>query len=120
AIFIVGCLGCGLAQSMPQLIFFRGVQGFGGGMVFACVFTVVGDLFPPAERGKYIGLFAGTFAVANVTGPALGGLLTDHVGWRWCFFLSVPFILAAIVLTSANLPPQRVGGRLSSIDFKGA
>jgi EmrB/QacA subfamily drug resistance transporter len=119
-VFMVGSAGCGLAQSMPQLIVARAVQGFGGGAVFAAVFATLGDLFPPAERGKYIGLFTGTFTMASVIGPTVGGVLTDHAGWRWCFFLNIPVGLAALAFISANLPGRARSGPRPQIDFVGA
>lgn len=121
ATFMVGSLACGLAQSMPQLIAARAVQGIGGGVIFSSVFAVLGDLFPPAERAKYMGLFTGTFTVASVIGPTIGGLLTDHVGWRWCFYLSVPVALLALAFIVRNLPePAAKGGRLANIDLAGS
>src|SRR5205814_526617 len=84
-IFLVASAGCGAAPSMGVLIACRGLQGVGGGIIFSSVFATIGDLFSPAERGKYMGLFVGTFSLASVLGPTAGGLLTDHVGWRWVF-----------------------------------
>jgi len=120
AIFVTASAACGAAPSMIALIVARGVQGFGGGMVMASVFTTLGDLFPPAERAKYIGLFTGTFSLAAITGPTVGGLLTDTVGWRWCFFVNVPFGALAILFIWLNLPFRRLGGKLSRVDFAGA
>ncbi len=119
-IFVVGSLGCGVAQSMPQLIGARALQGIGGGFIFACVFATLGDIFPPAERGKYIGLFTGTFAMASILGPTIGGLLTDNVGWRWCFFVNVPVAAIAATFIWRNLPSKRKAGALSDIDFVGS
>ena len=121
ATFMLGSLACGIAQSMPQLIGARAVQGIGGGIIFSSVFAVLGDLFPPTERAKYMGLFTGTFTVASVIGPTIGGLLTDHVGWRWCFYLSVPVALMALAFIMRNLPePPKKGGRLANIDLVGS
>jgi EmrB/QacA subfamily drug resistance transporter len=120
AIFVIASAACGAAPSMIVLIVARGVQGFGGGMVMASVFTTLGDLFPPAERAKYIGLFTGTFSLAAITGPTVGGLLTDSVGWRWCFFVNVPFGALAILFIWLNLPFRRLGGKLARVDFAGA
>jgi EmrB/QacA subfamily drug resistance transporter len=95
------------------------VQGFGGGMIFASVFSTIGDIFPPAERGKYMGMFTGTFSLASVLGPTFGGFLTDHGGWRWVFYVNVPFSLIAIPAIWKNLP-SRKGVRRPKIDFLGA
>ena len=121
ATFMIGSAACGFSQSMPQLITARAIQGIGGGIIFASVFAVLGDLFPPAERAKYMGLFTGTFTLASFIGPTVGGGLTDHVGWRWCFYLSVPVALAALAFIARNLPePAKKGGRLGDIDLVGS
>ncbi len=119
-IFVAGSAGCGFSMNMPTLIAFRAFQGIGGGVIMATVFSTLGDLFPPAERGKYIGFFTGTFTIAGLSGPSIGGLLTDHVSWRWCFFVSIPFAIAAMVFIWANLPSRARGGQLRNIDFVGA
>ncbi len=119
-VFLVGSAASGAAPSMVFLIGARAVQGIGGGMLFACVFATLGDLFAPAERGKYIGFFTGTFAIAAITGPTIGGLLTDNVGWRWCFYVNIPVGIMAIAFISMNLPFRRKPGRLSQVDFIGA
>lgn len=104
AVFLLASAGCGAAPNMGVLIAFRGLQGVGGGIVFSSVFTTVGDIFPPAERAKYMGLFTGTFTLASVLGPAVGGLLTDHAGWRWVFYINVPVGAVALPAIWANLP----------------
>lgn len=119
-VFVLGSAGCGFSTNMPMLIAFRGFQGIGGGMIMACVFTTLGDLFPPAERGKYIGFFTGTFTVAGLSGPSLGGLLTDHVSWRWVFFVNIPVAIVAMSFIWANLPSKTRRGKLRDIDFIGA
>jgi EmrB/QacA subfamily drug resistance transporter len=120
ALFVAASAGCGIAANMPQLIAARAIQGAGGGMIFSCVFSTLGDLFPPAERARYIGLFTGTFSLAAITGPTIGGLLTDHLGWRWCFYVNVPVGIAAITFIWFNLPFSKKGGRLADIDFVGS
>ncbi|MFN0093481.1 MAG: MDR family MFS transporter [Dehalococcoidia bacterium] len=120
AIFMIGALVSGIAESMLMLITARGIQGVGGGVIMATVFSTLGDLFSPAERGKYMGLFTGTFSLAAVSGPTVGGLLTDHIGWRWCFFINVPVALIAIAAISSNLPSVKRGGPRPKIDFLGA
>ncbi len=117
-IFLISSAGCGASPTMAALIVCRGVQGIGGGIIFATVFAVVGDIFPPAERGKYMGLFTGTFALASVLGPAAGGLLTDNVGWRWIFYINVPVGIVALPAIWSNLPYTR-GGRKPRIDYLG-
>jgi EmrB/QacA subfamily drug resistance transporter len=118
-IFLVASAGCGASPNMGVLIAFRGLQGVGGGMLFASIFTTIGDIFPPSERGKYMGLFTGTFSLASVLGPTIGGLLTDHAGWRWVFYINVPVGCVALPAIWYNLPLVR-SNRRPRIDFGGA
>ncbi len=118
-IFTLGSLLCGIAGSIDQLIAFRALQGVGGGIVFSSVFATIGDLFSPAERGKYMGLFTGTFTLASVLGPTFGGLLTDHAGWRWVFYINIPVGAVALPAIWYNLPFTR-SERRPRIDFAGA
>ena len=105
-IFVLSSWLCGAAGNVPipldgmnQLIFFRGVQGVGGGAVMGLTFTIIGDLFAPAERGRYQGMFGAVFGLASVVGPLAGGWITDHLSWRWAFYVNAPLgILAAVVL----------------------
>lgn len=118
-VFMVASAACGAATSMPMLIVFRFIQGIGGGMIFSSVFSTIGDIFPPAERGKYMGMFTGTFSLASILGPTVGGFLTDSVDWRWVFYINVPFSLIALPAIYFNLPVAR-GVRRPKIDFLGA
>ena len=119
SVFMVASAACGAAPTMTSLIWFRVVQGLGGGMIFASVFASLGDIFSPAERGKYIGLFTGTFGLASIVGPTVGGVLTDHGGWRLVFLLNIPVGLVAIPAIWITLP-KRVVTRKPKIDFLGA
>ena len=118
-IFLVGSLMCGLAPNMVALIAGRLVQGVGGGGLYALCFGIVGDLVPPRQRGRYISYFAGMFAVAGVMGPLVGGVITDHLGWRWIFTINLPIGLASLVVTSITLklPATR---RDAKVDLLGA
>lgn len=118
-IFLIASAGCGAAPSMGVLIAFRALQGVGGGIIFSSVFATIGDLFAPAERGKYMGLFTGTFTLASVLGPTFGGLITDHAGWRWVFYINVPVGAVALPAIWYNLPWTR-SDRRPRIDFVGA
>jgi len=91
AIFLVGSALCGFARSFPQLILFRAVQGLGAGGVSPVATTIAGDIYTLEERGRIQGIFSGIWAMASLIGPLLGGLLTDHLSWRWIFYLNLPF-----------------------------
>jgi EmrB/QacA subfamily drug resistance transporter len=118
-VFLAASAGCGAAPNMAALIGFRALQGAGGGTVFSSVFATIGDIFPPAERGKYMGLFTGTFTLASVLGPTVGGLLTDHAGWRWVFYINIPVGAIALPAIWYNLPLAR-SNRRTRIDYLGA
>jgi EmrB/QacA subfamily drug resistance transporter len=119
AVFMLGAVLCGLAQDMTQLIVFRAVQGLGAGAIMPIAVALVGDIFPPSERGKWQGLMFATFGIATVIGPTLGGWLTDSLGWRWIFFVNLPIGVVAIIAASATLP-RKQGGERHAIDVLGA
>jgi EmrB/QacA subfamily drug resistance transporter len=120
-IFLLGSLLCGISQSPAQLIAFRAVQGIGSAGLFTSAFAVVADLFPPAERGKYQGLFGAAFGVSSVIGPLLGGFITDHFGWHWVFFVNLPIGAIAIGFIASRMPPLRsVQERRPRLDIAGA
>ena len=118
-IFIVASGACGAAPTMGSLIAFRAVQGLGGGIIFASVFATLGDAFSPMERGKYVGLFTGTFSLASLLGPTLGGLLTDGYGWRMIFYINIPIGLIAMPAIWFNLPAKSAQRKVK-LDFLGA
>ena len=97
-LFMVGSILSGLSQNMIQLILFRGLQGIGGGALFATAFTIIADIFAPAERGKWMGIFGGVFGLSSVIGPTVGGYLTDHASWRWNFYINIPVGLVALLV----------------------
>src|SRR3954452_17542302 len=111
----------GLTQGMAELIFFRAIQGIGGGLLLASVFAIVGDVVAPADRGRWQGLFGAVFGIASVIGPTIGGFITDNIGWQWVFYVNVPVGLVAIPMVSLTFPNMmqaRSGSR--SIDWLGA
>jgi EmrB/QacA subfamily drug resistance transporter len=131
-IFVTSSALCGAAgkmnwlgiDGMSQLIVFRGFQGLGAGIMFGLVFTIVGDVFSPAERGKYQGLFASVWGAASIFGPTLGGWLTDlpvpaHDGWRWCFYVNLPVGIIAIAAIWIQFPYFHPQGVRRIIDWAG-
>lgn len=120
AIFMFSSILCGVSQNITQLIVFRGIQGIGGGMMMGNAFSIIGDLFPPSERGKYQGLFGAVFGFASVIGPTFGGYLTDHLTWRSVFFVNVPFGLLALVVLWIGFPWQRGLAGERRIDYLGS
>src|SRR5438105_9585300 len=118
--FVVASAFCGLAQDMTQLIVFRGIQGLFGGVLFATVFTVIGDLFPPSQRGRTAGLFGAVFGLSSIIGPTTGGFITDHWSWRWVFEVNIPVGLIAVAVVSVGLPYVNPKASWRGIDFLGA
>ena len=118
-IFSLASLLCGLSNSMTLLIVWRGIQGIGGGMMMANSFTVIGDLFPPAERGKFMGYMSGVFATSSVIGPVLGGFITDALSWHWVFFVNIPIGILIIFLFVVYFPDIKPATSKHRIDYLG-
>jgi len=97
-LFLVGSWLCGIAQDMNQLIAFRAFQGVGAGINEGLAFAIIGDLFPPAKRGRVQGIFGAVFGLSSIVGPTLGGWLTDNVSWRAIFYVNVPVGLTALAM----------------------
>src|SRR2546428_3312054 len=118
--FVAASALCGVAQDMTQLIVFRIIQGLFGGMLFASAFTVLGDIYTPAERARIQGLFGGVFGLSAIVGPVVGGFLTDNLGWRWVFFVNLPVGLLGVLVVTAFLPFVRTRASWRDIDFVGS
>ena len=120
SLFLVGSVLSGLSQEMWQLILFRGIQGLGAGALFPIALAVIGDLFTPAERGKYQGLFGAVFGISFLIGPGLGGFLTDNVGWHWIFFVNLPIGIISLAVIWRLLPTIKRTGASRNFDYLGA
>jgi EmrB/QacA subfamily drug resistance transporter len=118
-ILVLGSALAGMSQSMTQLIIFRGVQGFGAGMIMGTAFAVIGDVFPPAERARWTGVMSGTFAAASVIGPLLGGWITDNLSWHWVFYVNLPIGALAFVVFALVMPSIRPQSIHRSLDRLG-
>ena len=118
--FVAASAVCGLSQDMNQLIVFRIVQGLFGGMLFASAFTVLADIFPPAQRARMQGLFGGVFGLSSIVGPVVGGYITDHLGWRWVFYVNLPVGVLGVLIVALFLPFVRTKASWRDIDVWGS
>ena len=118
-IFLIGSALCGAAQNMDQLVAFRALQGIGGGGLMTLVFAIIADIVPPRQRGRYSGYFGAVFAVSSVIGPLLGGLFTDHLSWRWIFYINLPLgaLALSVIASRLHLPVRRTEHK---VDYVGA
>ena len=110
----------GVSPSIEWLIAARGIQGLGAGALFPIAIAIIGDIFAPSERGKYQGLFGAVFGLSVLVGPAIGGLITDTLGWHWVFFVNLPVGAVAALMVWRYLPAYHLGGDRPRIDYIGA
>jgi EmrB/QacA subfamily drug resistance transporter len=120
SVFLIGSALSGLSGEMWQLILFRGIQGIGAGSLFPISLAVIGDLFTPAERGKYQGLFGAVFGISALVGPALGGIITDNFGWHWIFYINLPVGLLSLIVVGRVLPSLKRPKTPLDLDIVGA
>jgi len=118
-LFVIGSVGAGLSQTVPPMMAFRALQGLALGGMIAVIQAIMGSIIPPRQRGRYSGYMGAVLAVSTVSGPLLGGVLTDTVGWRWCFFVCVPLAVVSLVVLQLTLKLPTIR-RHVKIDYVGA
>lgn len=119
-VFLAGSALCGAAQTMNQLIAFRALQGLGAAALQPIAIAIIGDLFPPRERGKWQGVSGSIYALAAILGPLAGGWITDNATWRWVFYINVPVGIIALLVLIFLMPTLRRKVGQVTIDYVGA
>lgn len=118
-IFLIGSGLCATAESMEQLVLYRGLQGIGGGMIMPLSQTIIGDIFSAEQRAKWQGVFGALFGLSSVFGPFLGGLIVDYVSWHWIFLINLPFGLLSAILIFVGMKHEPIKKGKVNIDFLG-
>src|SRR4051812_2269796 len=119
-VFMLGSVLAGLSHEMWQLVAARGIQGLGAGALFPIAMAIIADVFAPSERGRYQGLFGAVFGLSTLIGPAIGGLITDTIGWPFVFFINIPIGLVVMFAVRRNLPAYHLSNDKPKIDYLGA
>lgn len=120
AIFLLGSALSGTATSMAQLVLFRAIQGLGAGALLPLGMTIIGEIYSLEKRARMQGLFSGVWGLASIIGPLIGGFITDHLSWRWVFYINIPFGIAAALLIGLALAEPRDHRKKVTIDYAGA
>ncbi|UUO03162.1 MFS transporter [Mycolicibacterium novocastrense] len=116
--FLAGSVLCGMAGSMTMLVASRALQGVGGGAIMVTAMALIGEVIPLRDRGRYQGALGAVFGVTTVIGPLLGGFFTDHLSWRWAFWINVPVALVVLAVAAVAIPPLARSGK-AVIDYAG-
>ncbi|MFA7514286.1 MAG: MFS transporter, partial [Mycolicibacterium vanbaalenii] len=116
--FLIGSVLCGIASSMEMLVASRALQGVGGGALMVTAAALIGEVIPLRDRGRYQGALGAVFGVTTVVGPLLGGYFTDHLTWRWAFWINVPIGIVVLIVALTTIPALRRRGR-PVIDYAG-
>ncbi|GAB4245793.1 MAG: MDR family MFS transporter [Thermoleophilia bacterium] len=119
-LFTLGSAASGQAQTMHQLIGFRALQGLGAGAMMPVALAIIGDLFPPGQRGKVQGMMGTIFGISSIVGPMVGGYITDNLSWRWVFYVNLPVGVLAVFVVLLTMPWDRRAHRQHTIDYLGA
>ncbi|MBU8812652.1 MFS transporter [Mycolicibacterium goodii] len=117
--FLVGSVLCGLSGSMSMLVASRALQGIGGGAMMVTATALIGEVIPLRDRGRYQGALGAVFGVTTVIGPLLGGFFTDHLSWRWAFWINVPVGIVVLIVAASAIPALVRSGRRPAIDYLG-
>lgn len=119
-LFMIGSMLCGTSQNMTQLIFYRGLQGIGGGILMPMAMTIIGDIFPPEKRGKWQGVISAVFGLSSIVGPSIGGWFVDNATWKWVFYINLPVGLLAAITVFIGLSSEKRVEEKVIIDYAGA
>ncbi|MFC4768028.1 MDR family MFS transporter [Effusibacillus consociatus] len=119
-IFMIGSALCGIADSMTELVLYRGLQGLGAGSLMPTAFTIIFEIFPPEKRGRMQGIFGAVFGMSSVFGPSLGAYITESISWHWIFYINLPLGILSFMILWFSLTETRAEGYMPKVDYLGA